>query len=492
MNNEMNNLNNQNPNSNGTMENLNSVSPIPNGPVPTPPVQPVPNVENLGAANVSPIPNNPAPQVNSVPNTPVNPMGMPETLNNGGNPQALNQQAPVSSEPVNLQPAGVVSDATVSAANTPPEPLQAATLNEQTANSFNSQMGTATPNMNMDMNNTINDQTGFQNPQNPNNMMGAMGGVPVPPTMPEEPPKKNKKKMNTPLLIVLVVVLIAAIGFGVYYFLVMSRASAPTLSIRPKISSLELGTSLGGEVTDYADITGAAPTSCTLQTTVDTTTVGTYEYTVTCNGVSKTQTVEVRDTTAPTVQTKDLVVVPGATVDAEDFVDTYDDYSDVTFEFSEEIDTSAEGEYEVTIVASDEYDNQTEATATLTVSQNAPAEFMYCEMDYTTEVPASAVTEYRFGITNQGELYDGSQKVITYQFTDQTEFDTAVAEIEETGVFDGYSANIYIDEDNMIITVTVSDMTSADLATDFSLDAFPTGEGDIEALFENPCSYSDN
>ena len=47
-----------------------------------------------------------------------------------------------------------------------------------------------------------------------------------------------------------------------------------------------------------------------------------------------------------------------------------------------------------------------------------------------------------------------------------------------------------MDDQNYIITVSV-DMDNTSLAQDFSLSQFPTGEGDIQNLFENPCNYGD-
>ena len=66
----------------------------------------------------------------------------------------------------------------------------------------------------------------------------------------------------------------------------------------------------------------------------------------------------------------------------------------------------------------------------------------------------------------------------------------AVETIETDGSLDGYEGRVYMDDDSYLITIKV-DMSEEDLATDFNLDTFPTGEGDIEGLFDSPCEYGD-
>ena len=475
-------MNNQNMNSgngvNSNMETLNaapSMNPMPNnGPVPVP-----------GA----PVP---PPQPETIPANPAVPPVMESPVaNNMGNGNFGQTMTPDQS--INLQPAGMVEPQNNMPENNVATPLEATSLNASTM--------MQEPQNNMMPNNNMN-QTMFASPTmgggmppenpNPNNTIGMMGGVPTPPPIPEEPTKKNKKKkINTPLLIVLIVVLIAAIGFGVYYFLTASKAQTPAVNITPILKEVELGAEIGTDASYYATVTGGiAISSCTVNTNLDTATVGTYEYTVTCgNRTTPTQTVEVKDTKGPVIEVKEVVVAPNTEVTPEDFIDAVDDASEVTYSFVNPVDTSVEGEYEVTILASDEYANETTVTATLVVNVNAPASYMYCEKTLDTQVNANTNVQYRFGITPEGELYNGS-KLITYQFADQESYNEAVSTIEENGTFDGYQGKTFMDDQNYIITVSV-DMDNASLAQDFSLSAFPTGEGDIQNLFENPCSYGD-
>lgn len=478
MNNE-NNMNNQNLNNNN-IESLNT----------TPISTPIPN-NNV----VTPAPNNNQ-VVNQIPNQNFNSTENMVTNPNVQNPNMANMNTynPVNNGSINLQPAGIVPPNNNDLNNNIVEPLQATSLNSQTV-----------MNPNNNMNNSMNygQPNNFNQPiNNPNNNIGMMGGVPIPPSIPEEPKsKKNRKPINTPLLIILVVVLIACVGFGIYYFLTTSKSKTPAITITPILTNVELGKEIANDPSLYAKITGVSVSSCTVNTNLNSSKVGTYEYTVTCgNKTSPAQTVVVEDTTPPIVETKEVIVVPNTPVTAEDFIlnvedasyDLKDDTTKPTIEFEdgETVDTSSEGEQNLSIVVSDVYENEIAVKVKLTVSNNAPQEYMYCETTLNTEVNATANATYRFGITSLGELYN-SKKVITYEFEDEETYNNAVKEIEETGKYDNYEGSVFMDEQSYTITITI-DLTNDDLLKDFDLDSFPTSEGDIEALFTNPCEYSED
>ena len=468
MNNETNNFN-----SNGT-------NMTPNGGVPVPPNPTMP--VNNGMETVNPAYNGQAaPQVQPTP--------MPsEPVNNPG-PAVVNP-AP---ESINLQPVGVVTPVT-NAPEPPPvaTPLEATPLNAQTV--MNPSNVGATAPMGQPMNqDAMNGMVPPVVPPSSNNNIGMIGGVPVPPSVPTDPGKKDKKKpkISMPILILLIVVLIAAIGFGIYYFLNTSETKTQA-SITPTLTTVELGTVLTEEARFFVRASGDVDlNACTLTTNLDTNTVGTYEYSVTCGNLSTgTQTVEVLDTTAPAIEVNEVIVTPNTEVLPEDFISSIDDASEVTFEFVDgEVDTSTEGEFEINILASDEYENTTSVVATLIVTNNAPQTYMICENDFTSSLDAEISGYYRLGITSRGELYN-IHKNITYVFEDATLYNEAVAEITNSNTFDGLEGEFYTDEEGLTVEVSM-EMTPEEIAEDMGLDTFPTTESEIDTLFEYTCEYED-
>ena len=185
-----------------------------------------------------------------------------------------------------------------------------------------------------------------------------------------------------------------------------------------------------------------------------------------------------------------MIVAPNTEVLPEDFISSIDDASEVTFEFVDgEVDTSTEGEFEINILASDEYENTTPVVATLIVTNNAPQTYMICENDFTSSLDAEISGYYRLGITSRGELYN-IHKNITYVFEDATAFNEAIAEITSSNTFDGLKGEFYTDEEGLTVEVSM-EMTPEEIAEDMGLDTFPTTESEIDTLFEYTCEYED-
>ena len=487
MNNENQNVNNgsfnnvMGSNSNSTTINSN-VGAVPNptpvnpnvGAVPNPtPVNPnvgvVPNPTPVNPnVGVAPNPTPVNPNVGVVPNpTPVNP-----SSGDGSNSTAFNN---VSEGFVNLQPEGVVMPQPADSANSNTvQPLMGTDLSAQSAVNLNQDMASQPTNT------MINNPVGGM----PNNNIGMMAGVPVPPAPIEEPKEKKKKKnkFNKPLLIVLVVVLIVAVGSGVYYFLFASKKKSGVTITALIPDTVQLGAPFNNDISSYVRVSGADINSCTLTSNLDTSIVGTYRWSVTCGNTSTGEkTVIVRDTIAPVVVTQDVTVVPNTEVTADEFIASVDDASLVTYEFADgSVDTSTPGSYTVSIIASDEYENQTTVTATLIVDENAPISYLTCSYE---EVPinydAAIVTvsyEYGLGAT---ALYN-QKKIVLYTFNTLEDYEAAAAEISENG-FDGYNGVVSANADDYTIMIEVP-LTVDELATEFNQSPFPTTEDEIESL----------
>lgn len=256
--------------------------------------------------------------------------------------------------------------------------------------------------------------------------------VPVPPVLDDGKPKKQKKekKIKEPkestgsggsktIIFLLILVLIGAIGFGVYYFLSMTKEKATSISIVTKEVRLELGSNLSTDLTDYATVTGYDTNNCTLDlTNINIQKVSTYKFSVTCGKVTQDGTIIVDDTIAPKVVANDLVLLPNSSLKVEDFIESCEDSSNCTYRFSEDIEDklSKIGEYDIQIIASDSYNNETVVNAKLTISRNAPVRYLTCvsKEQELESIPASMVHTYRIGITSNETFFNA---VRTTKFT---------------------------------------------------------------------------
>ena len=290
----MNNENQTNQNMNNGMMNstpLGSVGPMPN---PTPqPSDPLNNVGSVPAANlgsVEPPVNNINPTgvpgsvspAQAVPTAPVNPSVNPE-INPLGGPEPLGA-APVANPTPNVNPTPATPGVT------PPPAPEMGGVNlgpiEQPI------PGTTS----MGPNNTMSNSNGFVETKKTENF----GANP-----PAANGSKEKKPMNKVLFIILIVVLLAAIAYGVYYYLSMgqkSKISVTTRDVEYNINEL-----LSSNVSDYATITGTDPKNCTLDlTNVDNKTEGVYQYAIKCDDQRFTGNVSIINNVLPTAQAKDV------------------------------------------------------------------------------------------------------------------------------------------------------------------------------------------
>lgn len=109
-----------------------------------------------------------------------------------------------------------------------------------------------------------------------------------------------------------------------------------------------------------------SPDDVKIEGAVDTSQVGDYNLTYTYKGHEAKAVVHVTDTTAPTLEVKDLMADMTQNVTAQDMVASAKDASDVTVAFADDTeDLTTKGKHRVTIVATDESGNRTERQATL-------------------------------------------------------------------------------------------------------------------------------
>lgn len=507
---------NQN-NTNGTNMNLggmaaNPVPPqpeIPSSPVPQEPFAPVSPVTNETVSPVPPVtlePTTPAQPVAPEPQTMAqNPMPDSSAFSMPTPPPVENTNPQPSVNPmenINLQPEGVVTPMPETIMQTPaaPEPLMSTPLNENT--NLNQNVGMASPgDMNMNNNAFGNNQGMGMDPNMNANPMGMnqvgatpmnnpidMMGVPTPPPLPPEDTKKKKKKGNNKAaLIILIVVLIAGVGFGLYYVLVMSKeTTSASVRITPTLTEVERGLAVELIASNFATVTNYDINSCTVETDLDTLTVGTYQYTVSCGNETASQTVTVTDTSAPFATVREVIVSPGEEVTPQDFIYGIDeDIANCTFAFVNPVDTSAVGTQEVEITISDEYENETTVTGTLTVADNAPQTYLYCASDDTTTEKS-----YRFAIDASGNLYN-AKNLVTYTYEDEAAYSSAIREYRANGSLNNTTGIATFDSYNLQITI-MSDADTTALATEFNLSVFPTTQTEIEALFPNGCDIGTN
>lgn len=474
--------------------------------------------------------------VNMTSSNPINPMGMEQNM---GNPNLLNQSSVNNQEPLKdqntaipyndanqsqMQPQNIGMNANMSIQEVNPPSVEpnptvdntnlVGTINNQGTpmgpmtidmgnnmaptslsmdqNAMNNQMGigqTPSPNQNgiTDLSNSgLNNNQTVQNP----NMLGPNQGSPVN-NQPVTPNSNDKKKMSKTTLLLLVILLICLVGVGIYLILNKTKVNQTQGVISTKSPIIwELGKSLSTNITDYVDLKGIDASTCKLDTSkVDIDTMGSYDFSVTCGTNTQSGKIVLQDKVAPVVEVKEVEVYPGTKVNLEDFIVFCEDYTKCSYELqsgSETLeDMAAEvGVYNLSLIVSDDYDNQTTVAITLNVTEDAPVKYMRCtDFSQNTNLKAKLSVVYNYGI-NQNNTLTKTEKIYTYTFDDKEEYqETKNAYSPSVGI-DGQTGTASFSDEDFTITLTKS-LTMNDLATELNETSIPTDYSELQQYNTN-------
>lgn len=292
--------------------------------------------------------------------------------------------------------------------------------------------------------------------------------VPVPPIFQEEnkkvkktKEKKEKTKGNkTIIILLLILLLIGAIGFGVYYFLKIAKSTASSVSIVTKDLKMELGSTLPQDITEYAAITGYDANSCSLDVSnVNPKRVGSYKYSITCGKANTEGMIIIDDTTAPEVITNDVILLPNSPLKAEDFIEKCIDASTCTYKFENEVESLVgnEGEYEVPIIVTDEYNNKVTVNAKLTISMNAPVKYMTCttQGENIEDISANLVDKYKIGI-DANDNFHSAVRISEFNFQSAESYETVESSYNAAIGIHNIIGTESFDKKNQKITIKAS------------------------------------
>lgn len=264
---------------------------------------------------------------------------------------------------------------------------------------------------------------------------------------------KNAQRFQNRTALLSLLVIIGLIGF-VYWV----KTKPTDKDFKPLPVEVELGDALPKETSNYVK-PGIGNEVDDLQYSIDLSKVkvdevGEYEFTVKHNGITKRGTVVVKDTTPPELETREVKITEGASINAAQFVAKCSDYSGCNYSFKE-IDTETKytsvGTHVVYVVATDAFQNSTTKTASLIIESDGIVKkyVKYYEFDF----KAGYEKEERYELTfkqydTYAALLRGTYKEI-YHYDDENKFKEAAKTYSgETG----YT----IDEAKTSITFTKS------------------------------------
>ncbi len=303
--------------------------------------------------------------------------------------------------------------------------------------------------------------------------------------VPNQEEKKPKKGMNKIVFILLIVALLAAIAYGVYYYLSLGQKPTSKISVNPQNLEIEANSVLSSNLADYATFSGTDPKNCSLDTSnVDVTTAGNYKYTIKCGNDSFEGNIIVINNTNLTVMTKDVYTGVAtentSNITAEKFVvaDTCSG-TECTYAFDEGFDINSTvktaGTYDVPLVITDKDQNTSKINSTLVVIEDFKILFSYSK---TTD--NMKVTD-KIAINNSNEFTGNAYRVYEFTFANVDDYEKAVGNREKTITYNNITGTGIYDDQNHVLTIKM-DLTSDILNNEFG-GTFPKAYAEISNYY---------
>ncbi len=259
---------------------------------------------------------------------------------------------------------------------------------------------------------------------------------------------KQKKMLNITSTMSLVIIGVLVLAFFVY------KNTPKESDFKALPVTVELGDSLPTTKAKYIK-PGIGNEVNELEYTIDTSSVvidkvGEYQYTVTHNGKTKAGIIKIVDTTAPELETRNLVIKQGDTFEASSFVVKCTDLSGCNYSFEEANTTSKytePGNYVVVLAAEDAYGNKTIKQENLVIEQLGYVKNFKKTLDYDFNTNSQVTELYEIHFTDyfsSTEILRGKHTTITTYKDDES---YQVARKEHYG-----EANYTLDDEKKTIT----------------------------------------
>ena len=257
----------------------------------------------------------------------------------------------------------------------------------------------------------------------------------------------DEKKNTNKSLIIIIFILIVLFGIGLFFFL---RFAKYNHKIVLKNKVVELGDKLDTDIKQYSNNTK----NCKIDLSkVDMKKVGKYKYVVTCKKKKATATIEVKDTTAPKITLKTLNIKPTDKFEAQDFVESSSDLSNVNLKIKDKILPRYEkGVYIITIEASDDYNNKTEDKCILIVSDLISKIYFVASNEDKTNYDAKVTISDKIGF-NTSDYFNNAIRIYEYKFKNKKDYDKALEEYDKTNKIENNSGFITNDDTKLIIKI---------------------------------------
>lgn len=315
-------------------------------------------------------------------------------------------------------------------------------------------------------------------------------------TTPELDPKaKGNKKSNKLALVVLLLAVIGGLGYGAYYFINV-KGILDKNSVSVKEVTAEKNEILSVNIDDYATFKNTSSSNCVLDTSkVDVSTIGSYEFTITCGKKSYTGKVNIKDTKGPDVVIKTSVVNAGTTLTADMLIENANE--NATYAYSSDAEASkfqTAGLKIIEVVATDDNSNSKKYFVPVIVTSSEYSMGIVAKMNVSNDNTIANITEKNVILYNNGGgmFNDTSYTAYIIKFNDQASYNAAIKNYDNTQTFtyETYTGTpVFYSQENTL--VLVKDINTELIKPEFNETFTNLRNSGYETISINQISYKE-
>ena len=315
--------------------------------------------------------------------------------------------------------------------------------------------------------------------------------------------KEKKKKSTTPnpdkkphatlkkiIFAVVVLLLMAGVAFGLYFYLSLGNKKKDTF----KLNDVQIytGQTISNNINDYGTFTSVDVASCLINGLdgVDTTTPGTYNYSVTCGKVKKSAKIEVLPLENVNFSTNILYKTVDDVPAASEFINTEKEYEYLTDEMKLKNYTKSKGgPYGIGVTVSHQSGTERVGYGVLYIVATVPSMDLSCTNNVIDKTKYEySITDYFIFDENRKDL-GSSLRLYNYKYKELEDFENVLLSVDNNKISIDNKEGYFIMDTNELTISIVSKLEKETLKKDYDGD-FPTTYTAINSYYTNTKNYN--
>ena len=302
------------------------------------------------------------------------------------------------------------------------------------------------------------------------------------------PKRKTFKKVIFALIIIL---LILGVAFGIFIYLRLAKNHKDNENkIELYNLSLYIDDELSTDIADYGDFSRIDLAKCTLDTSkVNTSVVGTYEYSVVCDNVKTTAKIVVSETPVFNLETLVLYKKLDEEVNINEFIKASGNYKYAYVEENIIENTNELGMFSIAINVTNDLGQEKVFYAVLYRISEKASMYLTCDSPMQVEEEYSYYLTDKIPFNDERNSLNSALRVYNYKYDSVRDFDALLAGVQNGKIsINNIRGYVIMNYQNLTLKI-VNELSESTLITEYN-GTLPTAFTNLNNYYRNTKNYS--